>query len=251
MLGAIVCGMEHSGTTLVSDLLRQTGRFESGFECGVLLTNSPRQFPELEPFYGFMADGWAISPADLRRACDTDDFNEFYSLLSTASPLIRADQKVFDKTPRYITQFDAVASRSNAPIIVIYKDPRASVFSDWKRSGVADFDAWFETYVDAKRNYMASCYRGYERARAMTDRAVTLSLEALCFDSRRTCEQLFAHLRVPFSLQYMMLEDLRYANTKGAYVSPSIVMAYSKGLTVQQQQTVARAFADYQDWFYE
>ena len=44
MTNAIICGMEHSGTTLVSDLVRQTGAYESGFEIGVLLEDSPKAF---------------------------------------------------------------------------------------------------------------------------------------------------------------------------------------------------------------
>jgi len=251
MLGAIVCGMEHSGTTLVSDLLRQTGSYEAGFECGVLLTEKPRDFPGLEPFYGFMCEGWSISPGALARICDTDSFEEFYAGLAAASPLLRADQKIFDKTPRYIARLDEIMARTRAPIIVIHKDPRASAYSDWRRSGVANFDVWFESYFGPKRKYMSNCYRGYELAKSKPDRAVTVSLEALCFDSRRTCERMFSHLGVPFSLEYMMLEDLRYANTKGSYVSPSIVMGYRKGLTAHQQQMVSRAFADFKDWFYE
>ena len=41
MLRFIICGPEHSGTTLISDIFRQVPGLDSGFEVGVLLADTP------------------------------------------------------------------------------------------------------------------------------------------------------------------------------------------------------------------
>ncbi len=43
-LFALVCGFEKSGTTLLNEILRRHPGVDSGFECGFLLGQSPRDF---------------------------------------------------------------------------------------------------------------------------------------------------------------------------------------------------------------
>ena len=76
-----ICGIEHSGTTQVSDVFRQVEAVESGFECGVLLGDSPKVFSSVQPFYRNMLDGWQISADTLEGICDTDSFSAFYQRL--------------------------------------------------------------------------------------------------------------------------------------------------------------------------
>ncbi|TVS07098.1 MAG: hypothetical protein EA413_01985, partial [Cyanobium sp. PLM2.Bin73] len=64
----IICGLEHSGTTLGSDLFRQVPGCDSGFECGVLLCTTPRDFAGNQPFYQNMLAGWKITEGDLADA---------------------------------------------------------------------------------------------------------------------------------------------------------------------------------------
>lgn len=250
MLKAVICGMEHSGTTLLSDLLRQTGTLESGFECGVLMTSSPRAFPELDPFYGFMKEGWDISEDALAHCCDTDSFDEFYDRLKAASSLIEPSMDLFDKTPRYVAELPQVMAHTDAPILVIHKDPRASVYSDYKRAGGRPFDEWFDEYSKPKHRYMKRCYEGYLAGKAAPDRVCTLSLEDLCFASRATCERVFEHIGQPFEIGYLLLENLRYKNTRAKFVSADIVLEYRKGLTAENQKRVETEFAEFADWFY-
>ena len=46
-LSFLICGLEHSGTTMASDLFREHPLVESGFECGVGLvhTDGQRSYP--------------------------------------------------------------------------------------------------------------------------------------------------------------------------------------------------------------
>jgi len=250
MLKAVVCGMEHSGTTLLSDLLRQTGDMESGFECGVLMTASPREFPQLRPFYGFMKEGWGISEEALAACCETDSFGEFYDRLAAASDVVPPGMNLFDKTPRYVAELPAVMEHTDAPILVIHKDPRASVYSDYKRAGGKEFNAWFDEYSKPKRRYMSRCYQGYLAGKAAPERVHSLSLEDLCFASRATCERLFAHIGQPFEIGYLLLENLRYKNTRAKFVSADIVLEYRKGLTAENLKRIETEFSEFEDWYY-
>lgn len=250
ILKAIICGMEHSGTTLLSDLLRQTGTLESGFECGVLMVSSPREFPDLDPFYGFMTNGWDISPEALQQCCDTDSFHEFYARLKEAAGVIPGEANVFDKTPRYIAEMPDVLARSEAPILMIHKDPRASVFSDYKRAKAPDFDTWFDEYAAPKKRYMRRCYEGYQAGLTSIDRVCSISLESLCFAARETCERAFSHIGYAFDIDYLLLKNLRYRNTRAKFVSADIVLEYKEGLTPANQKRIEREFEEFGDWFY-
>ncbi len=98
----VICGLEHSGTTLLSDIFRQVPGLDSGFEVGVLLCDSPRQFPRRQPFYKHMRPGWKISPEDLQRCCAVDTVGEFYAELHRRSGVLKEGTiDIFDKTPRY------------------------------------------------------------------------------------------------------------------------------------------------------
>ena len=47
----VITGMERSGTTLLSTLLKQNSCIDGGFECGFLLADTPRDFKGVRPWY--------------------------------------------------------------------------------------------------------------------------------------------------------------------------------------------------------
>src|SRR5262249_46457858 len=151
--------LEHSGTTLVSDLFRQVEYVEAGFEVGVLLCERPSQFVELEPYSRNILGGWQISRADLEFCSDTDDFGEFYDRLCARSPLIHPGITcTFDKTPRYLAILEDAMNKVSVPFVVLYKDPRATVYSDFRRAKSAKFDVWYNQYKDKKVMYVQNLY---------------------------------------------------------------------------------------------
>ena len=243
--------MEHSGTTLLSDLLRQTGTIESGFEVGVLLADSPRKFEGISPFYENMLAGWSISREQLEHCCDVDSFGEFYERLKSESPLIEANIDLFDKTPRYATEVRKVFDKTEAPIIYIYKDPRASVFSDFKRADTDEFDPWFEDYVPRKKSYMRRCYNGYIEGNEIDEKFICFSLEDLCFATRATAEKLYDAVREPFQTSHLVLQNLRYKNTRKHFVSADVVLEYRMALEPNQISKIESEFSEFQDWFYD
>ncbi len=252
MIGFVICGPEHSGTTLVSDLFRQVPGIDAGFEVGVLLAATPRAFPAMQVHAEITRWGWGIDQAALEQCCDTDDHATFYARLQAASTVLRPGTRtVFDKTPRYLAELQACMARVAAPVFVVFKDPRAIVHSDWRKAGRPPFQAWFEAYAPDKRGYLLALYAQYQRVKQVRDpRVCPVRLEALCLEARRTCERMYAHVGVAFDPAFMVLHGVRYENTRHGSISAGEPFGYLAGFSVAERACIVHAFGGLDDWFY-
>lgn len=249
-LAFVICGMEHTGTTLISDLFRQAPGVDAGFEVGVMQCLKPRDFPRLKPFSDNILAGWGLTEPALAHCCDTDVFGEFYRRLRAASTVIKpGTQWIFDKTPRYIAVLDRVLANCDVPVLVSYKDPRAIVFSDFKRAKPNSFDAWYSSYLPPKHAYMTTCYEKWKAFRE-NPRVHSLSLEMLAMNARATMEAMFARVKMEFKIEYALMQGLRYKNTRGTFVSAEVAFEFRLRLSSEQQKRIAADFSKFDDWFY-
>ncbi len=253
MASFLICGLEHSGTTMVSELFRQVKGLDSGFEVGVLLCDSPRGLPWLKPYDDIMLWGWGIDRAALGRCCDTHDFRVFYDRLRQETSVLKPDTcAIFDKTPRYAASLTACLAKHDVAAIMIYKDPRASVYSDFKASGANSFTAWFSAYRAEKLGYMRLHYAQFQRAsRGRDTRVFTVRLEDICLDTRRSCEAMFAHVGQVFHPAYAALPTIRYANTRLGSISAGIPFDYVTAFSPAEKSMIKDGFAEFSDWFYD
>ncbi len=246
----IICGMEHTGTTLISDLFRQVPGLDSGFECGVLLKDSPAEFEAFEPFAQNMLTGWGITAEQFAECCAAPDHTAFYDLLLERTTVLgEGTVDIFDKTPRYLSELTSVLARSDAPIVVSYKDPRAIVCSDFKRAKTEDFDGWYSDYMPRKRGYLSKCYGEYNDNKG-NPRVAIVGLEELAMNSRATMEHMFAHAGLTFSMDYAIIRELRYVNTRSRTVSADIAFEYTRHFDADQCARIEEDFALAEDWFY-
>ena len=259
MLKFVICGVEHSGTTLLSDLFRQVPGIDAGFEVGVLLCPSPKEFegfdPFGDPFFDNMLGGWKLTREELVEACHAENFDGFYARVKALSKVLRpGTTDIFDKTPRYLSRLDDCMNRADVPFIACFKDPRSIVFSDFTRSQNKDFDAWYSNpaYLQPKRHYLTACYRSYQKARARNEgRVAFVALESLCMDARASCERLFKHVGLEFKAEYVLLSNQRYEQTRANSISARIPFEYKQHLADGQQRRIMDDFAECGDWFYE
>jgi hypothetical protein len=249
----VICGIEHSGTTLISDLFRQIKGVDAGFEVGVLLCDTPRAFRKFVPFSQNILKGWEVTPAELDHCCDTDQFGEFYQRLLAACKTVAAGTTItFDKTPRYLSSLDACMAKVDVPFIVSYKDPRAIVYSDFVRAKADSFDNWFRQYLPLKLKYMKSLYNQYKAAIEQREaRTCFIALEDLCLKARESCDRIFAHVGHEFKLEYLVLQNLRYEHNRSTSISASIPFEYRKAFAPHVQQTIRTEFAACENWFYD
>ncbi len=255
----VICGLEHSGTTLLSDIFRQVPKLDSGFEVGVLLANSPRKFNEIQPFYNNMQGGWKVDKESLADICDTDDFNEFYQKLQDNSLALSKDTKhIFDKTPRYFSKINSFYRKIKVPFVATYKDPRSLVYSDFKRRPVRGhvFREWYPEYRKRKIKYLRKVYTGsYLTWKNSSDdmtrkNILCVSLEDICLNTRLTLEKIFQHVGYNFELDYLLLKNLRYRHTRSPEISSRIPFEYIEGFNKQQRRKIEKDFAEFEDWFY-
>ena len=253
-LSFLICGLEHSGTTMASDLFREHPEVDSGFECGVLLCDNPSDFLTLTPFRNHMAVGWGINEEDLTYACQAVNFDGFYERLFERSSIIQTKKPkfVFDKTPRYVTQLIAVQSRLDLPAIVLIKDPRSLALSDFKRSGtkIEEIDDWYERWKNPKRLYMRSAYQGYQYAWE-NERCKVVRLEDICFNAKDTVRSMFEFVQLEFSCEYLDLRSKRFGNTSGSSISVNSCMQFMTALPNHIQSKIKDDFSEFDRWFYD
>lgn len=157
----VISGMEHSGTTFLSQLLNGHPRIASGVECGLLLS-APHDFHAVQPFYDWLVGeegwGWCLTPADRQRILVCRDHYEAYWVLSAFKGRAQRDDRlrriflesdlIFDKTPRYIYNLDKIMEKVNSPFLVTVKTP-AEQYVSAKKRGVTDVDAFLMRYEKA------------------------------------------------------------------------------------------------------
>jgi hypothetical protein len=220
----IICGVEHSGTTLASDLFRQIPGCDSGFECGVLLAETPAAFKEMNPFYNNMKGGWKLSNQSLEMACSKDGFNDFYECIYSESDLVKGASIRFDKTPRYITRIQSVQQKCPVPVIALAKSIESIAWSDYKRSAYYkdnDVASFIQSWVGPKTRYLRSALRGYRYAAKSPD-CIIIHLEDLAFEALNTCARMFRHANQKFVPSYFTLASQRYQHTRSNSINLSI-----------------------------
>ena len=252
-LSFLICGLEHSGTTMVSDLFREHPEIESGFECGVLLCENPRDFLTFKPYCNHMHVGWGIEQEDLKYASDTDSFETFYTRLFECSKIIKEKSPsiIFDKTPRYITHLEEVRGKINIPTITVIKDPRSLALSDFKRSKkpIEEIDSWYESWKSPKKAYMRSAYDGYLHAWENED-CLVIRLEEICFSAASTVRSMFEFVNVPFEHEYLDLRNKRFGNTSGSSISVNSCMNFMEKIPKHIQKKILEDFSEFDHWFY-
>jgi len=250
----LICGLEHSGTTLATDLMRSK-TCDSGFECGVLLSESPKEFINHKPFSKNILDGWKISPDELNECCQAENFKEFYDRLYFFSKLFdsKTITKRFDKTPRYVTALPKVHERYRVPTIVLLKDPRSITWSDFRRSKLSleDINSWYEDWMPKKKRYMRSAYEGYQYAWNNPNDCLVIRLEDLCLSAKTNMQLIDEFIGVPFSHQQFLFSTKRYPHTRGNSIDISVSVSWMQAMPQEVQKQVMIDFAEFDRWFYE
>ncbi len=251
-LHALVCGFEKSGTTLLNEILRRHPALDSGFECGMLLGNSPRDFPGIQPYFTFFRDKWRVSREDMDWICDTDDWSSCYARIRERSPVIE-DKSVslFDKTPIYMKHLPEVLARMpDIPCVVNVRDPRALMLSWARWSGHRDREEQFlaETFDKQVERYL-SYGRGYRTAAESSAGRLYLNrFETLCTAPVKSLESLFAFHGLVFEEEYLHFSSEHFVY--GTTVSTDYLLPYQGVLSAGLCDRILNATREFEDWHY-
>lgn len=250
----LICGLEHSGTTLASDLVRDSS-CDSGFECGVLLSDSPKEFLKLEPFATNILGGWKITKDELYECCEANSFSDFYDKLYAKSKLFKGENitKRFDKTPRYITQLSRIQDNHDVRALALIKDPRSIAWSDFKRSKrpLSELDNWYFEWMPRKQRYMESAYEGYLHAWDSPKECLVVRLESICLEAKNSLKIIDNFLEIPFSYNQLFFPDKRTEHTRGKSIDVSISVSWLQEMPRKMQQLISKDFERFDRWFYK
>lgn len=239
----VITGIEHSGTTLLSTLLKQDSRLRSGFECGFLLADCPQGFRNVHPWFEWMqepvsAHQWGVSAENMEYICSSETWEEAYLRLMKFSPVFDQPgyQQVCDKTPRYLSCLDRVLDKlpDCIPCLVIEKDIANLWRSHKKRnSSLADFCRMYAKYNIELRKALAT----------HGDRIYRVQYEALCNDLHMQLKHIFSIVRLPFQEEYA---SSRYDNIQ-QYLQKQIDRA--EPLTEEEEKELYRLRTEFADLF--
>jgi len=251
-LKAIICGYEKSGTTLLNELIRRHPEMDSGFECGFLLGDSPRQFPTIKPYYGFFQSKWQMTNADMKYVCSADSWGECYRRVRERSPII-TDKSVFlfDKTPIYMLHLSEVLAKAEGiPCIVNVRDPRALMLSWARWSGhTDDAEQWIRSHMREYCDRFSSYAEGYAEAMLHYSGRIFLNrFEELCTDPIPRLQAIFQFLGLEFSEEYLSFssDHFVYGNT----VSEAYIQPYLDALSDEICKEILAGTINYHQWHY-
>jgi len=252
-LVAIVCGYEKSGTTLLNEILRNHPQLDSGFECGFLLGNSPRDFPGIQPYHSFFRQKWRLSKEDMAHICNTADWAECYRRVRQLSPVITDKQTLlFDKTPIYMLHLEAVLNRApNIPCVVNVRDPRSLMLSWANWSGHDNEPEGFiaenlENYCERYNSYA----QGYFHAvSAHGKRILVNQFEELCLAPSAVLMRIFEFLGFEFRPEFLNFssEHFVYGNT----ISQEYLYPYRETLSQDLCDQILAGTRETAQWHFE
>jgi len=193
---SIVTGLEHSGTTFLSNLILCHPKVNAGFECGVLLADSPSNFINIKPFYEWMQSDWGLKAEDMVKICNSGSWSEMYKNIILYSPIFKNKSNyILDKTPRYMLYLDEILDKTTAPCIVIKKQNILFQYQSYKNRNVP-----LHKFIERYLNYM----NGYIRARKKFEhRIYTVEYEKLYSNIIKEIGKVYEFINLDFKETYL------------------------------------------------
>jgi hypothetical protein len=137
-LSVIVTGFEHSGTTMLAQLIKSAPGLFGGFECGILMHE------KIPVFYDWLIwpmedDLWGLNTESRDLVVNARCTAEAYHRLQQYSPLFHyspnQNSTIVDKTPGYLSQLVKVMDETPGVPVVIAQKTIASLVASYKKRG--------------------------------------------------------------------------------------------------------------------
>jgi len=228
----IICGYERGGTTLLSEILKNNG-YASGFECGVLMCDSPNQFKKYEPFYTNFKRASKLDNNFLNLLCEMN-FKNFY--LNFYKKVYKKNNlKFFDKTPIYMKELGGCLNKATFinKAIVIYRDPRELYWSYYKREVLLnpslDKDKFINNFVKRYLEYFLGSI-----ANLYNKKILFISYEKLCLETKTELSKIEKFLNIK-KIKSSNLNIEYSNNVKNNCIDSSFLMQF-KGKVSKKDQ---------------
>lgn len=193
-LKVIVCGVEHSGTTVFSDVIKRHPNLCGGFECGLLVADNPADFVNRPPWYEWLGrptedNHWGMPQEGIDAVTQAPDFGAAYRAIIDHSPLFadKARDRVVDKTPFYVYYLLEMLPKvpSFVPCLVIEKSIE-NFWRSYKKRG-KPVEAFCRGYLHYRNMLMHALH-------AYSDRMYVVRYERYCREPVAVSRELFDYI---------------------------------------------------------
>lgn len=253
-LSFILTGFEHSGTTLLSEIMRQQPNIDSGFEGGLLLVDQLSKFPEFEPFATNFKNGWKISDQELEIICSSNNYGLAYERIRKFSGIIKDKNcELFDKTPRYLQQLSSVLNKvSDVKAVVLVRDMRSIMDSSFSRSKL-EFGDWESEIYPRTLKHTLSYLDGLNNVLnddALKKRVLVVQYEELILQQEEVAMTIYEFLGYEFKPEYLKFNDVRYKHVYGNSIQTDYIKKYEANLNKSFQEKVIDDFSNYKQYLW-
>jgi len=216
-LFGIVTGAEHSGTTIVSQLIMSAPNVYGGVECGMLLASKPSKFKRTTPWYRWMLKPasdrmWGLNEDQRDSLIKSKCHAEMYTRLRKHSGLFSHPPNdhslILDKTPRYVFDLVTIMDRTpGVPVVVTQKNHADQVKSLRKRR-----------HNPRKAEQIAVLAElGLRTAQEkFPDRLHIVNMTAFYLDTHVVMGDLFRFLGLNWQPEYLTMDALNSKSPKGS-----------------------------------
>jgi len=165
-LAAVITGIEHSGTTLLSEIVKSHSNISGGFECGIFLGNLAT-FGRVKPFSDWLKEGdlhfglpssylQAVASMTYAQAVQYINTHKGTKDDSVRQVAIRSGSMYVDKTPRYVYDLPDILAKIHSaggavPVFVILKQ-----FDDIIESWVTKRHMKYKTLLERMKSCVTS-----------------------------------------------------------------------------------------------
>ncbi len=163
---AILCGIEHGGTTLLLDMLKAHPRVYARFEVGLLLAESLslESIKACRPYVDMLCACHGLRLEELREMGNSPDWITAYAKLlrlclsKERDPADKSRDFFIDKTPAYSRVIGQVMRRvPGVPVVAMVRDPRG-VYASWKKRALIRHNSlppdFLSEFLHRYANYM-------------------------------------------------------------------------------------------------
>jgi len=227
-LFVIVTGYEHSGTTMLAQLIRSAPGLFGGFECGLLLNDTQLLQDRHIPFYDWLLsdmrnDLWGLNyeSRDLvvhGARCAAERF----SRLRQYSPLFHyypnQNSMIVDKTPAYLSYdlLDIMDRSPGVPVIVTMRT-KEKLYQSYKGRGYSD------KYIETK---MTRIEKNLEAAMSKYPERIYLAdTTNWTKKPNMVLQGVFDFLGLEWRSEYLTMEALNFKRVPGSVVSKPFNLA--------------------------
>lgn len=248
VLAGIICGVPHTGTSVVLDIVRNHPKIECGNEGGLLLYKDPRKFihgHRHKQYLHFLYD-WSICTVDLNYICDTDDWVVAYTRLRERSGRVKdKNSLLIDKRPIYASLLPKILEMVNVPVVVMTRDPRAVIGGYKRRYRTVFNDELLKEHCEQYVHFHEKIELAKKR---YPENVIIVRHEELSLNPIAVMSIIFKHFGLDFQSYFMAFSPRKQKReVHGDVITKDYIQDYTSVLSKRERKSILKNTEQYKE----